>query len=64
MDTGIEARLAGIRSELERQNELWERARRALMRLGGDQVAVPRDLLRRLDALAQPPTTGGRGIRG
>jgi hypothetical protein len=64
METDIEARLADIRSELEAQNEQWQAARQALIRLGCEQVKVPRELLRRLDALVPRRPTGVHGLRG
>jgi hypothetical protein len=59
----IEAQLAGARSELARQDDQWLRTRRALAALGREPVAVPREFLSRLDALARGGARGDVGIR-
>jgi hypothetical protein len=64
MATGTDERLAEMERERARQNERWERARRALMQLGDAPIAVPREFLERLDALGLPPVrTGASAIR-
>jgi hypothetical protein len=50
--------LAALRRELGRQNADWERARGALAKLGEGTLAVPRDVLRRIDACAPEAGSG------
>ena len=63
MGTDIDARLADLRGELGRQNEVWERTKRAIAQLGDEPLAVPREFLRQLGALAPERDRAGAGIR-
>lgn len=63
MATDIEARLADVASGLARQDEEWGRATRALGRLRDEPLAVPREFLERLDALALRQIHRDAGIR-
>lgn len=60
MATHLEERLAEVRAEIERQDQEWSRARRALAQRGDEPIAISPDLLEDLEALARsaplPPT--------
>jgi hypothetical protein len=65
MASDVEDRLEPWRRELARQNKEWERAKSALAALGPDPIAVPQDVLERLDALtAAPLPTANFRFRG
>jgi hypothetical protein len=51
MATELQERLAEIRAQIERQDEEWSRARRALAQLGDEPIAISPGLLEELEAL-------------
>jgi hypothetical protein len=60
MTTEMKKRLAAVRAELDRQNEAWQEALRAIERLGQRSIATPHEFVQRLDTLA--PTKRHPGL--
>lgn len=64
MPTERNRRCVEILAALERQNNEWERAWRALAQLGDAPVAVRHEFLRQIDHLARPEAPQHLGLRG
>jgi hypothetical protein len=59
----IQERLAAIRAELARQDQAWERARRALANSKARYVLVANELLAAIDATTRTPVARPTGMR-